>query len=44
MQRNNVLGGEYILEAYRKVFQMETGGKDMTQELTAQDWLSTEGD
>lgn len=29
------LGGEYILEAYRKVFKMEISGKEMTQELSA---------
>lgn len=40
MQRNDILGGEYILEAYRKVFQMEIGGKEMTQELTVQAWLT----
>lgn len=40
MQRNYILCGEYILEAYRKVFKMETGGKEMTQELAVQAWLT----
>lgn len=40
MQRNDILCGEYILEAYRKVFKMEIGGKEMTQELAVQAWLT----
>lgn len=50
MQRSDLLGGEYILEAYRKVFKMEISGKEMTQELSVSltDWfwfaVSIEGD
>lgn len=40
MQRNDILCGEYILEAYRRVFEMEIGGKEMTQELAVQAWLT----